>query len=69
MLDGAALSQYLAGSIAIMVIGSNDYINNYLLPSLYPSNYTYTPQDYGNLLINRYARQILVVLIFLFSFH
>ncbi|XP_030461700.2 GDSL esterase/lipase At1g71250 isoform X1 [Syzygium oleosum] len=61
MLDGAALSRYLAGSIAVMVIGSNDYISNYLLPSLYPSSYTYSPQDYGNLLINRYARQILAL--------
>ncbi|KAL3737038.1 hypothetical protein ACJRO7_025890 [Eucalyptus globulus] len=61
MLSGTALSQYLAKSIAVMVIGSNDYINNYLMPSMYSSSYIYTPQAYGNLLLNRYARQILAL--------
>ncbi|KAI4331978.1 hypothetical protein L6164_016921 [Bauhinia variegata] len=61
MMNGTALSQYLAKSIAIMVCGSNDYINNYLMPSLYSSSYTYTPQQFGNLLLNSYVRQILAL--------
>ncbi|KAH7519766.1 GDSL esterase/lipase At1g71250 [Ziziphus jujuba] len=60
-LLGGNLTQYLAKSIAVLVFGSNDYINNYLLPSLYPSSYTYNPQDYANLLLNRYARQIIAL--------
>jgi hypothetical protein len=65
IVNGTSLSQYLAKSIAILVFGSNDYINNYLLPSLYTSSFNYNPTDYANLLLNRYTRQILV---FLFIF-
>lgn len=54
------LSQYLARSIVVMVFGSNDYINNYLLPPLYPTSYNYTPEEYANNLLDRYTRQILV---------
>ena len=60
LMNGTTLSQYLAKSIAILVFGSNDYINNYLMPSLYASSYNYNPSDFANLLLNRYARQILV---------
>lgn len=59
MMSGTNLTQYLAKSIAILVFGSNDYINNYLLPTSYYSSYT--PRDYANLLLNRYARQILAL--------
>ncbi|KAF9587124.1 hypothetical protein IFM89_039641, partial [Coptis chinensis] len=55
------LTQYLAKSIAFMVFGSNDYINNYLLPSMYPSSNNYSPPDYANLLLNHYTRQILAL--------
>ncbi|KAK9270573.1 hypothetical protein L1049_026154 [Liquidambar formosana] len=61
MMSGGNLSQYLAKSIAVMVFGSNDYINNYLLPSIYSSSYNYSPPDFANLLLNRYARQILAL--------
>lgn len=57
---GRSYNQFLARSIAVMVFGSNDYINNYLLPSLYNSGYTYTPEQFANLLLNHYTRQILV---------
>ncbi|XP_058099996.1 GDSL esterase/lipase At1g71250-like [Magnolia sinica] len=55
------LTKYLATSITVMVFGSNDYINNYLLPSLYNSSYIYNPKDYADLLLNHYARQILAL--------
>ena len=60
MMNGTTLSHYLGKSIVIIVIGNNDYINNYLLPAFYSSAYRYNPVDYGNLLLNHYARQILV---------
>lgn len=60
MMNGTTLSQFLAKSIAVLVFGSNDYINNYLMPSLYNSSYIYSPQQFGNLLVNSYVRQILV---------
>lgn len=55
------LTQYLSRSIAMMVFGSNDYLGNYLMPLLYNSSYNYNPQDYANLLLNHYTRQILVI--------
>ncbi|KAF7836386.1 GDSL esterase/lipase [Senna tora] len=61
MMNGTALSTYLAKSIAILVFGSNDYINNYLLPSYYNSSYLYNPQEFGNLLLNTYVRQIMAL--------
>jgi hypothetical protein len=68
IVNGTSLSQYLAKSIAILVFGSNDYINNYLLPSLYTSSFNYNPTDYANLLLNRYTRQILVFLFLFFNY-
>lgn len=57
---GSNVTNFLAKSIAIMVFGSNDYINNYLMPSIYSSSYTYSPSEFANLLLNHYGRQLLV---------
>ena len=62
-MNAEQLSQYLAKSLVVnlvMILGSNDYINNYLLPSLYPTTSKLKPKDYADLLINRYTQQILV---------
>ncbi|KAJ1391173.1 SGNH hydrolase superfamily [Sesbania bispinosa] len=59
MMNATTLSQYLAKSIAIVVSGSGDYINNFLLPGLYGTSFKYTAQEFGNLLVNNYMRQIL----------
>ncbi|KAI3993232.1 hypothetical protein MKX01_009975 [Papaver californicum] len=61
MGSGRNLTQYLAKSIAVMVFGSNDYINNFLMPSIYPSSINYSPEDFANLLLNRYTGQILAL--------
>ncbi|KAL5219858.1 hypothetical protein ABZP36_024571 [Zizania latifolia] len=61
MRDDEGYHKYLASSIAVMVLGSNDYINNYLLTSLYDSANNYSPEDYADLLINHYSRQILAL--------
>ncbi|KAL8159140.1 hypothetical protein V2J09_000677 [Rumex salicifolius] len=50
--------QLLGDALVVMVLGSNDYLNNYLLPTLYQTSTLYNPQDYANLLINHYARQV-----------
>ncbi|XP_077251459.1 GDSL esterase/lipase At1g71250-like [Tasmannia lanceolata] len=57
-MGGRNLSEYLAKSIAVMVLGSNDYINNYLVLPLYNTSLVYTPQAYANLLLNHYSRQL-----------
>ncbi|CAN1841972.1 GDSL esterase/lipase At1g71250 [Linum perenne] len=60
-LGAANLTDYLSKSLAVLVFGSNDYINNYLMPSIYSSSYTYTPPQFANLLLNRYARQLVTL--------
>ncbi|KAG5126899.1 hypothetical protein JHK82_027734 [Glycine max] len=57
--NGSVLNQFLDMSIAVVVTGSNDYINNYLLLGLYGSRHNYTAQDFSNLPVNSYVRQIL----------
>lgn len=61
MMSPDDLNNYLSRSIAVMVFGSNDYINNYLMPSIYTSSINYNPQQFANLLLNRYARQLVVI--------
>ncbi|XP_076946667.1 GDSL esterase/lipase At1g71250-like [Bidens hawaiensis] len=58
MMSPTNLTQFLANSVVFMVFGSNDYINNYLMPNLYPTSRFYTPEAFANLLLNRYARQL-----------
>ncbi|XP_073036783.1 GDSL esterase/lipase At1g71250 [Primulina eburnea] len=58
MMTGENLSRYLAKAIAVLVFGSNDYINNYLLPAMYPSSFNYNPSQFANLLLAHYARQL-----------
>lgn len=53
-------SQYVAKSLVLIILGSNDYINNYLLPSYYSTSKTYNPRDYADLLINHYTKHIMV---------
>lgn len=39
-------------------IGSNDYINNYFAPQYYHTSELFTPNEYADLLINDFARQL-----------
>ncbi|CAN6458260.1 unnamed protein product [Victoria cruziana] len=58
---GEGFERYMEKAVAVLVFGSNDYINNYLMPSLYSSSYNYNPQAYADLLIQHYTRQILAL--------
>ncbi|XP_078163737.1 GDSL-motif lipase 7 [Carex rostrata] len=53
-----ALSKYIADSLFMINIGSNDYINNYLLPLLYNSRSIYSSDAFAKLLINNLSRQL-----------
>ncbi|XP_028771228.1 GDSL esterase/lipase At5g08460-like [Neltuma alba] len=53
------LSQHLAKSLVVVHLGSNDYINNYLLPELYGTSLIYNPPDYADLLIGLYKKLLL----------
>nr|GEX99166.1 hypothetical protein [Tanacetum cinerariifolium] len=59
MLSLANLTQLLSNSIVVMVFGSNDNINNYLLSKLNRSSRTYNPEEFADLLLNHYRRQLL----------
>ncbi|KAM1213345.1 hypothetical protein PS2_004772 [Malus domestica] len=51
--------QYLNKCLYSVGMGSNDYINNYLLPELYPTSRLYTPEQYATVLVQQYSRQIM----------
>ncbi|KAJ8759534.1 hypothetical protein K2173_007152 [Erythroxylum novogranatense] len=61
VISGRNYTDYLAKSIAVLVFGSNDYINNYLMPSIYSSSYNYSPPQFAYLLLNHYARQLVAL--------
>ncbi|KAL6658773.1 hypothetical protein ACP70R_002813 [Stipagrostis hirtigluma subsp. patula] len=53
----AAAAGRLARSIVFVGMGSNDYLNNYLLPN-YDTRRRYDPQQFAGLLVRRYAAQL-----------
>ncbi|KAF5960715.1 hypothetical protein HYC85_001924 [Camellia sinensis] len=55
------LREYLKKALVVMILGSNDYLNNYLVPYTYPTSFIYNATAYADLLIQRYARQILAL--------
>ncbi|PHU26019.1 hypothetical protein BC332_04351 [Capsicum chinense] len=50
--------KHLNKCLFIVGIGSNDYINNYLLPEIYPSSHLYTPIQYATALIDQYSQHL-----------
>ncbi|XP_057984447.1 GDSL esterase/lipase At5g08460-like [Hevea brasiliensis] len=60
-MEDKKLIQYLAKSLVIMNVGSNDCINNYLLPSMYSTSFNYNPKDYADLPIKSYTEQLSVL--------
>ncbi|XP_060957622.1 GDSL esterase/lipase At1g29660 isoform X2 [Cannabis sativa] len=52
-------NDYLKKCLYHITIGTNDYIANYLLPKFYNTSHLYTPQQYAELLIQKYEDQIL----------
>ncbi|KAB1221488.1 hypothetical protein CJ030_MR2G020840 [Morella rubra] len=53
-----AATEHLNKCIYSVGMGSNDYINNYFMPSLYPTSRTYTKEEYAKVLIRRFSEQI-----------
>ncbi|XP_044468850.1 GDSL esterase/lipase 7-like [Mangifera indica] len=52
------LNRYIAKSVFLISIGSNDYINNYLQPNSYPSSKFYSGEGFADLLINIFSIQL-----------
>ncbi|KAL5096972.1 hypothetical protein RYX36_001299, partial [Vicia faba] len=53
--------QYLNKCLYYVNIGSNDYINNYFLPELYPTSKIYSPQQYAEALIQELSLNLLAL--------
>lgn len=58
---------YLSKCIYNLGIGSNDYINNYFMPTLYPTSRQYTPEQYADVLIQQYSQQIRVAFLYILT--
>ena len=58
--DENAAADYLSQCIFSVGLGSNDYLNNYFMPLIYPTSRQYTPEQYAQVLIQQYAEQIRV---------
>lgn len=58
--DSDELSDYLAKSLFVISIGSNDYINNYLDKQHSDTRKRYTPQSFATKLIHNLSPQIQV---------
>ncbi|XP_044510131.1 GDSL esterase/lipase At1g71691-like [Mangifera indica] len=56
-LAATILSKAIARSIFFVGMGSNDYLNNYLMPN-YNTKNEYNAQQYADLLVEQYARQL-----------
>jgi hypothetical protein len=59
MLGPAEATKLVSSSIIISVMGSNDYVNNYLL-SYAPDSKTYTPSEFRDLLLQKIPGQVKV---------
>ncbi|KAI5447612.1 GDSL esterase/lipase At1g29670 isoform X1 [Lathyrus oleraceus] len=53
--------QYLNKCLYYVNIGSNDYINNYFRPQLYPTSHIYSPQQYAEALIQELSLNLLAL--------
>nr|GEW96621.1 GDSL esterase/lipase At1g29670-like [Tanacetum cinerariifolium] len=51
-------NEYLKQCIYLTNIGSNDYINNYLIPNIYLTSNIYTVDEYAAVLVEQYSQQL-----------
>ncbi|CAN6907978.1 unnamed protein product, partial [Brassica oleracea] len=54
----AQAADYLKKCIYSVGIGSNDYLNNYFMPTFYSSSRQFTPEQFADDLISRYTTQL-----------
>ncbi|XP_076886561.1 GDSL esterase/lipase At1g29670-like [Bidens hawaiensis] len=51
-------ANYLGKCIYSVGLGSNDYLNNYFMPTFYRTSRQYTPEQYASVLIQQYSQLI-----------
>ncbi|WCJ27289.1 GDSL esterase/lipase At1g29670 [Euphorbia peplus] len=55
----SAAEEHLNKCLYSIVVGNNDYINNYYLPDSYNTSREYTPEQYAQVLMEDYSHHIL----------
>ncbi|CAI9269902.1 unnamed protein product [Lactuca saligna] len=50
--------KYLNQCIYTIGMGNNDYISNYFVPNYYETSSEYTPEEYAEVLVEQYSRQL-----------
>uniref|UniRef100_A0A7N0RDJ1 GDSL esterase/lipase n=1 Tax=Kalanchoe fedtschenkoi TaxID=63787 RepID=A0A7N0RDJ1_KALFE len=53
-----AAAEHLRKCIFSIGLGSNDYLNNYFMPLIYSSSRRYTPEQWADVLIRQYSRNV-----------
>ncbi|KAG0455152.1 hypothetical protein HPP92_024055 [Vanilla planifolia] len=56
--DENSAADYLSKCIFTVGMGSNDYLNNYFMPTIYSTSRRYTPGQYADALIQQYSQQL-----------
>lgn len=61
--DENAAGDYLSKCIYSIGLGSNDYLNNYFMPTIYSTSRRYNVQQYADVLLQQYKQQLVVYLL------
>ncbi|CAA2933791.1 GDSL esterase/lipase At5g45670-like [Olea europaea var. sylvestris] len=56
--DEDSAANYLSKCIYSVGVGSNDYLNNYFMPTYYTTSRQFSPEQYADILIQQYSEQI-----------
>ncbi|MQL85003.1 hypothetical protein Taro_017516 [Colocasia esculenta] len=56
MGDESSAADYLSKCIYTVGMGSNDYLNNYFMPTVYSTSRQFTPDQYADVLIDQYSQ-------------
>ncbi|VVB13718.1 unnamed protein product [Arabis nemorensis] len=55
----STVKEYMAKSLVVVSLGNNDYINNYLKPSLFLTSSIYDPTSFADLLLSNFTTHLL----------
>lgn len=61
--DANAMNSYIGKCMFYSGLGSNDYLNNYFMPTFYTTSSDFTPKAFAAALLQDYKRQLTVSLI------
>uniref|UniRef100_A0A453FEC1 GDSL esterase/lipase n=1 Tax=Aegilops tauschii subsp. strangulata TaxID=200361 RepID=A0A453FEC1_AEGTS len=56
--DEDSAADHLSQCIFTVGMGSNDYLNNYFMPTVYSTSRQYTPEQYADVLVSQYTQQL-----------